>query len=138
MVKTEEVFVTTAAKVNFLKALIRLAKADGKVSEKERIFFIQAAQQLEVESQAEKEVDAAWNADRIEVSFETSREKMMALIQLYQISKADEEVAQSELSEIAAIAREMGISGEAAKAVDDWFRDGLAWANRMDMLLDMK
>ena len=42
----EQLFQTTEAKMNFVKGLIRISKADGEISPEEQIFFIDAARGL--------------------------------------------------------------------------------------------
>ena len=137
MITAESIFVSTEAKVNYLKSLIRLAKSDGKIQEQEMIYFIQAAQQLEVGSQAEMDVKNAWESDTIKIEFETMREKMFDLIQLYHISWIDGEIAPEELTEIRNIAKELGIRDENVQKVEDWFLDGIAWTKRGDELIDL-
>ena len=42
----EQLFQTNEAKMNFVKGLIRISKADGEISPEEQIFFIDAARGL--------------------------------------------------------------------------------------------
>ena len=42
----EQLFQTTEAKMNFVKGLIRISKADGEISPEEQTFFIDAARGL--------------------------------------------------------------------------------------------
>ena len=42
----EQLFQTTEAKMNFVKGLIRISKADGEISPEEQTFFIDAAREI--------------------------------------------------------------------------------------------
>ena len=46
----EQLFQTTEAKMNFVKGLIRISKADGEISPEEQTFFIDAARGLGIPS----------------------------------------------------------------------------------------
>lgn len=129
---------TEDARINFLKGLIRLSKCDGKSSEEELQFYFYAAKALELNEQQIHELESAWKSDdKLEISFETSEEKMFFFIQAIQLCWIDDSYADVERTEIREIANTLGISLDAIQQVENWVHEGILWNKAGDKLLKL-
>ena len=59
----EQLFQTNEAKMNFVKGLIRISKADGGISPEEQTFFIDAARGLGISEEDIAMLPAVMNQD---------------------------------------------------------------------------
>lgn len=127
---------TKDSRINFLKGLIRVAKSDSVIDEKEQSFYAQSAYAMGLGQEEilmlEKYKDTK---DKIEVLFDSNKEKMFFLIQVIQLCWVDGEYTDAEKAEIRCLAEEMGISRTALKVVEDWAYEGIKWNKRGDELL---
>ncbi len=129
---------TEDARINFLKGLIRLSKCDGKSSEEELQFYFYAAKALELNEQQIHELELAWKSDdKLEISFETSEEKMFFFIQAIQLCWIDDSYADVERTEIRELANTLGISLDAIQQVENWVHEGILWNKAGDKLLKL-
>lgn len=134
-----KILITRDGKINFLKGLIRLAKADGIKDENEVIFYRQAAQAMELNPQDYSEIDLLWEQDisEMKIFFNTNQEKMFFFIQAIQLCWIDGSYAEAEKREIYKIASELQISAAAIEKVESWVEEGMAWNRRGDNLLKL-
>lgn len=131
-----EILQTREARINFLKGLIRLAKADGVVDENEFVFYQQAAISLELGEEEISALDKVKSEEhKIAFNFETDREKMFFLIQAVQLCWVDNNYSEAEQKELRTICQEIAISEEALMAVEKWAREGIEWNKRGETLL---
>ncbi|MBD5503553.1 MAG: hypothetical protein HDR09_07365 [Lachnospiraceae bacterium] len=131
-----EILQTREARINFLKGLIRLAKADGIVDEKEFAFYQQAAISLQLGEEEILTLDKIKSEEhKIALDFETDREKMFFLIQAVQLCWMDNNYSEAEQKELRTICQEIAISEEALKAVEAWAQEGVEWNKRGETLL---
>lgn len=134
----EKELATKIAKINFMKGLIRIAKADGSVEENEKIFFEQAAAAIGLEEDTIQEVMMCWSEDgEIEVTFDTSREKMFFFVQAIQLCWIDNEYSNIEREEIRKLSSMWGVSEDAISKVEKWVQEGIEWNTRGDKLLEL-
>ena len=63
---------------------------------------------------------------------------MFFLVEAVQLCWVNDEYSDAEKREIHQIAKEVGISKEALKAVEDWVYEGMEWNKRGDELLNLK
>lgn len=131
-----EILQTREARINFLKGLIRLAKADGIVDEKEFAFYQQAAISLQLGEEEILTLDKIKSEEhKIALDFETDREKMFFLMQAVQLCWMDNNYSEAEQKELRTICQEIAISEEALKAVEAWAQEGVEWNKRGETLL---
>ncbi|MBD5474867.1 MAG: hypothetical protein HDR17_02610 [Lachnospiraceae bacterium] len=131
-----EILQTREARINFLKGLIRLAKADGIVDEKEFAFYQQAAISLQLGEEEILTLDKIKSEEhKIALDFEADREKMFFLIQAVQLCWMDNNYSEAEQKELRTICQEIAISEEALKAVEAWAQEGVEWNKRGETLL---
>lgn len=134
-----QILTTNDAKVNFLKGLIRLAKADGIMDDNEVVFYQQAVNAMGLDAQDCDKINALWekNSCEIDISFQTNREKMFFFVQAIQLCWIDGSYTQKEKEEIYKIASELQISVTAIEKVEIWVNEGMEWNKRGDSLLEL-
>lgn len=129
---------TESARINFLKGLIRLSKCDGNNSEEELQFYFYAAKALELNEQQIHELESDWHSKNIlDISFETSEEKMFFFIQAIQLCWIDNRYTDIEKAEIRVLANLLGISLDAIQQVETWVHEGILWNKAGDKLLKL-
>lgn len=140
MLEIKNILKTEDARINFLKGLMRLAKCDGVKTDEEIQFYLQAAVALDLKASQIDLLSQTWSNDneKIEIFFDTSKEKMFFFIQAIQLCWIDNKYEEVEQKEIQKIAEELGISMDAIEKVEDWVREGIAWNQRGDQLIDLQ
>jgi len=134
-----EILKSKEAKLNFLKGLIRIAKCDGIVDEREFAFYKQTATVMGLDEESVDFLDyCREGTEKIEVSFEDGREKMFFLIQLVQLCWVNDEYSEVEKAEVRKLAKELEISLEALDQVEKWAYEGIIWNKRGEKLLDLR
>ena len=133
-----EILSTKESKINFLKGLIRLAKVDGVVDDREFVFYKQVATVLELDNEEIDALEQVRNgiAD-LSIDFESDRQKMFFIVQAVQLCWIDNEYCAAEKQEIRKICREIGISEESLKIVEEWAYEGIEWNKRGEKLLEL-
>lgn len=127
---------TEESKLNFIKGLIRLAKADGIIDSNEIVFYKQVAVGLGMSNNSINEIEYFHNTDeKICFSFSSNEEKMFFIIQAVQLCWMDNEYVDSERQEMRSICKELGISEEALIQVEKWVQQGVEWNKSGDKLL---
>lgn len=127
---------TKDSKINFLKGLIRIAKCDSVIDDNEQRFYNQAAYTMGLGQEDTQLLEECRNMEgKIDIFFESSKEKMFFLTQAVQLCWIDGGYTDSEKVEIHCLAEEMGISQSALEAVEDWAYEGIVWNKKGDELL---
>ncbi|MBP2033220.1 tellurite resistance protein [Clostridium algifaecis] len=131
-----EILKTEESKLNFLGGLIRLAKIDGSVSEDEKIFFSQAAVQLEMKENTISLLENYWSSeDKINVKFETKREGLFFIQQAVQLCAIDGVYNDKEKKEIRLLGKELNLLESSVEKIETWVEDGLKWQALGETLL---
>ena len=121
----EQLFQTNEAKMNFVKGLIRISKADGGISPEEQTFFIDAARGLGISEDAE-----------IPLAFASRSEVLCFLREALQLCMVDDEYSDAERKEIMELAQAFSIEPERVHALETWVQEGIEWKARGDKLLE--
>lgn len=133
------ILTTNKGKINFLKGLIRLAKCDGDLPEEELVFYQSAANSMGLGEEEQELINDMKNSrEKIDIDFETNKEKMFFLIQAVQLCWIDNKYVDSERREMRLIVNELGISMDALEKVEKWVSEGIEWNKRGDELLELK
>ncbi|MBN1064494.1 hypothetical protein [Clostridium botulinum] len=131
-----EILKTEESKLNFLGGLIRLAKVDGNVSEDEKLFFSQAAAQLEMKEKTISLFENYWSSeDKINVKFETKREGLFFIQQAVQLCAMDGVYNDKEKKEIKLLGKELSLLESSIEKIETWIEDGLKWQALGETLL---
>lgn len=134
-----EILKTEESKLNFLGGLIRLSKIDGNVSEDEKIFFSQAAVQLEMKENTISLLESYWSSeDKINVKFETKREGLFFIQQAVQLCAVDGVYSDKEKREIRLLGKELSLLESSIEKIETWVEDGLKWQALGETLLGIE
>ena len=132
----EQLFTTDNAKMNFVKGLIRISKADGVISPEEQTFFIDAARGLGISEEEIATLPVIMSqTDEIKLSFTSRREVLCFLREALQLCMVDDEYSEMEQAEIMKLADEFSVDGEKVHALEKWVQDGIEWKKLGDQLI---
>ena len=113
------ILLNDGAKINFIKGLIRVAKADGVVEDEEYVFYMDMAEAFKLDEKAVEELDEYRKSDKKDpVIFETTKEKIYFIVQAIKQAWSDNNYTQDEKDELTAIAQEMGISCDVLEKIE--------------------
>lgn len=124
------------AKANFIKGLVRMAKADGVIDQLENQYFMSAAYSLGLDQHQISEVEHCINSnDVINVEFASPIEKVLFFRESIQLCAVDNMYDEKERAEVRAIAATMDIPEAVIRTIEDWVTEGMTWKKRGDELL---
>lgn len=133
-----EILTTNEAKQAFIAGLIRIAKTDGIIDEREAAFFQQAAYGIGLDDIAVRQIDELRkNSEKIEISFKTNTEKNFFLIQAVQLCLIDGTYSEVEQKELRDICIEIGSSLNTLEEIEKWAYEGIDWNKRGEDLLKL-
>lgn len=132
-----EVYGSIGSRMNFMKGCIRLAKADGQISENEKQFFINAANSLNLHGSNLEELTSlmADNNASIDICFETKKQSLFFINQAIQLCYVDGKYSESERKEITSLASQLGVATEAIDKIEEWVLQGMTWVKAGEELL---
>lgn len=136
MMKYDEVFISEKARVNFIKGLVRLAKADGNISQEESQYFIAAAHDMGIGKDGVNEINNSIMSDEsIAVCFDTHLEKLLFFREGIQLCAVDDSYDDNERTEVRVMAAGMDVSETEIKKIELWVIEGMDWKKRGDEML---
>ncbi len=123
-------------KANYLKGLIRIAKADRVIDEEEKQYFKIIEDNLSIPKELQESINQGWDTDeKISLKF-TSKEVLLFFIQeAIQIAMIDNNYHELEKKEIYKIGNEGDISDEAIAELEKWVKEGIEWRNKGDLII---
>lgn len=133
-----DILQTSDSKLNFMRAIIRVAKCDKVITEEEKALVKESVDAIALPETYKNIIDETWDEDQISIHFETTKEKLYTLIQLVQLAWVDGNYALKEKEEIHLIAQEIGISLQSIDIIEQWVHEGIIWANKGEKLLDLE
>lgn len=132
----EQIFTTDFARINFIKGLIRISRADGVVSSDEQNFFENAARGLGLSENDIAVLDATMTQpEKIVLAFSSRQEVLCFLREALQLCMVDDDYSESEREEIMRVSEEFNIEQERVHALEQWVQDGITWKKQGDMLV---
>lgn len=123
-------------KINYLKGLIRVSKADGVVEESEKMYFQLAATGLNLSEQIKENLQSYWEKeDGKALEFTDKRIALFFLQEAIQICYVDNKYDHLEKNEIKKIAEELNIDTDSLVSIENWVEEGYKWkAKGADLL----
>ena len=129
-------------KVEFVKGIIRLAKVDQKIALEEKSFLDELVVRIGLDSkyipEFRKLLFSKDDLSTIKVSFDNKKKSILFLKEAIQLCKVDGEYHEKEKAEIDKIAKEMGVSANAVKEIEDWADKGIQWQKDGIKLLNLE
>ena len=141
--EVNNLYTTEAAKLNFVKGLLRAALADGLLEEGERFYLDHLMVGLGLSDEGRAAIHDAISLDSasdegkafFHLEFENKAQKMYLLEEVVQVSGLDEDYTDEEKALVRELAADMGVSEAAVEAVEQWAEAGRAWQAQGDALL---
>ena len=123
-------------KINYLKGLIRLAKADGIIVDEEVEYFNIAEVGMKLDEDSIAKINECWNSSKkISVEFSTKITAMFFIQEAIQLCEVDGSYDEAEKNEIRNLAEELGISEEKIVAIEKWVQTGIVWRQQGEALI---
>lgn len=130
---------TKESRFDFMKGLIRIAKADGIISQEELVFFDNLGNSMEIDENSMTELHSIISSNEIcSVEFEKKEHKLVFLIEALQLCYIDDDYSENEKNEIVKIANELNISLDTIKEIEKWVVEGMEWSNRVNYLFTLE
>lgn len=141
-----EVFNDEISRVNFMRGLINLAKAEESregsagINTEEMNFLKNSMLALNLSEQSQRELEAIVrsNENNVNVSFESKRQALFFLREGVQICYVEGRYYQAEKDMIMEMANLLCISKDSVKKIESWVQEGLEWSSRGIELLEME
>lgn len=117
-------------RIVFMKALARLANADGKLDEDEKEFIKEAAKIYGISENRAAEVLRQGSDDEIVEAVKIIDERKAALELIKEmciLAHADDELSDSEILLIGRVGQAMGVELEKIEQISQWVIDRLIW-----------
>ncbi len=130
---------TEAEKVVFLKALIRLARADGNFDEDEKAFIREISLAYGVAAECFDEVLAVASDDELvdEVKKIKNRHMAMYLIkEMCTLANSDGDLSDAEMLLIGRVGEAMGLELEKIQQISQWVIDRIIWIEQGKIIFE--
>lgn len=125
-----------ADKTAYMNGMVRLAKADGTVADKERAFILNAAQGLGLAAEQIVDLDSRFTSpEKEQVTFTNRGSAAFFIQEAIQLCMVDGQYDDSEKQEIRDIAEENGLNESDVTAFEEWIQEGLVWRSRGESLV---
>ena len=129
-------------KIAFVKGLIRLAKVDQRIALEEKNFLDEIVVKIGLDSKYIPEFREILGSNddlsTIKISFESKKKSLLFLREAIQLCKVDGEYHEKEKTEIERIAKEMGVSSDAIRKIENWADRGIQWQREGLELLNLE
>lgn len=124
-------------RLNFMKGLVRISRADSKFTSEEESFFINAANSFELPKNSIEELKIALNDKNLQlpVFLSSKKQKLFFFKEALQICYIDGEVTDSERIEINQLGIDLSVNQREIDAIEAWVMEGMDWVKRGSQLL---
>lgn len=128
------------AKMNFLKGIVLIARADGSVDLNEKQLFLNAAAGMALEIEDQKEVLGWLNENEVNqnISFGKKRQALFFLREALQMCYVNKSYTESEQALIQSMAEHLGVRKKSLAKITAWAKEGMEWVDRGAGLLDLE
>lgn len=125
-----------ADKTAYMNGMVRLTKADGAVVDEERVFILNAAQELGLATEQIADLDSRFTSpDKERVMFTNRGSAAFFIQEAIQLCMVDGQYDDNEKQEIRDIAEENGLNESDVTVFEEWIQEGLAWRSRGEALV---
>lgn len=135
----QEIYPTLDERVNFMKGLVRVSRADSKITEEEAMFFINAASNLELSETQISFLKSALHDQSMSLPMDkqTKKQSLFLIKEAIQLCFVDGHFSDSERAELGKIGAELSISSDEISSIEMWVREGIEWVKRGDELISI-
>lgn len=129
-----------AAKMNFMKGLVLLAKADGVVDQREKEFFMTVAVALGLDEESRKIILEMMDTSDIspDITFVNKQQTLFFIREALQLCYMDGiyDIKEKELIEV--FRKNNNVSSESVKKIEQWVQKGITWKEEGADLLTLE
>lgn len=124
-------------KVAYLKGMILLAKADGRIEKSEVEYINAAVVGMGLDESEKKEIDVMWN-DEGECLIEFSDKANAAFFvqEALQLAYIDGNYDEKERIMIYSLGERIGLVKDEVKRIEAWVEEGVQWKKRGEILIE--
>ena len=146
MINILEVLTDEKSRINFMRGLINLAKAEEAregsvgINTEEMIFLKNSMLALNLTEHSQRELEAFVRSkdNTIKISFETKKQALFFLREGMQICYIEGQYYQAEKDMIEEMANMLGIGSETVEKIEKWVKEGIEWSARGEEILEME
>jgi uncharacterized tellurite resistance protein B-like protein len=141
MLDIKRILNTKNSRTSFMKGLIYIAKADGKIDESEKQFFTNAMVALELSKEDINSLQEILNnkdnfINVTDLKFDSKKQKLFFFREVIQLCYIDQSYSEREKTLIENIRVKVGISKEDILKIEGWVKEGIEWSQRGEKLLE--
>ena len=130
---------TTESRFNFMKGLIRIAKADGIIATEDIETFNNLGKSMGLNELTMNELHSIISSDDpCKITFEKKEHKLAFLIEALQLCYIDGHYTDNERTEMNNIAKELNISNTALDEIEKWVIEGMEWSKKVNSLFTLE
>lgn len=124
-------------KVAYLKGMVLLAKADGRIEKSEVEYINAAVVGMGLDESEKKEIDVMWN-DEGECLIEFSDKANAAFFvqEALQLAYIDGNYDEKERIMIYSLGERIGLVKDEVKRIEAWVEEGVQWKKRGEILIE--
>lgn len=124
-------------KVAYLKGMVLLAKADGRIEKSEVEYINAAVVGMRLDESEKKEIDVMWN-DEGECLIEFSDKANAAFFvqEALQLAYIDGNYDEKERIMIYSLGERIGLVKDEVKRIEAWVEEGVQWKKRGEILIE--
>ena len=124
-------------KVAYLKGMVLLAKADGRIEKSEVEYINAAVVGMGLDESEKKEIDVMWN-DEGECLIEFSDKANAAFFvqEALQLAYIDGNYDEKERIMIYSLGERIGLVKDEVKRIEAWAEEGVQWKKRGEILIE--
>jgi|LGOV01.1.fsa_nt_gb tellurite resistance protein len=133
----KEILNSQNSKLNFMKGLIYLSKADGAIEESEFDFFNSAAVGIGLQHEFISQVNDLIVAEEnsISIEFENTQQSLFFIREAMQLCYVDGNYDENEKKALNEISSQLSIKQETLDIIESWVIEGINWSKRGNDLL---
>lgn len=136
MIELNSILASENDKINYLKAIIRVAKCDSVVTDEEKQYLVAAASLIGLSEEYYKDINSFWYSTDMKLHFSSPKAAAVTVLQLIQLCWIDGDYSKVEADEISVIAEELGVNRDRVDLMEAWVKEGIEWTNRGDSLIE--
>lgn len=146
MINIFDILDSEEAKINFVKGLIYLSKAEEiekgvkGINTEELGYLKNAMNALCIDEQKQKQLERLIYSDIIDldISFDSKRQAVFFLREGIQICYIDSQYSQAEKDLIYKMASVLGIDSSTIAKLEEWVLEGIEWSNRGEKFFELE
>lgn len=140
MNEINEIIDSPDAKMNFMKGLIVLAKADGIVDPNEQQFFLNASVALGLDDNSRDLISEMLNSDNLspDITFVTKRQTLFFIREALQLCYMDGSYGVEEKELIEIMRKNNSVTKATVEKIEEWVVKGITWRNEGNTLLALE